>query len=117
MNLVLTVIVDRANRVREEAICQELDTDGSGDLSLEEVLIGYENIEGFKVVLELLDIRREDLEGVFSLLDIDSSGSVTYSEFVDELIKMQSNDFRFLLTFIKHRLGDVQERSKKTLKL
>jgi len=131
MNLILAVIVERAaearerdveNRLKEKRreqeeqkaamleLCSNLDKDGDGTLSLQEFLFAYDNNLEFKRKLQLMDIQREELKAVFKVLDQDSSGDVSYTEFCDKLHEIQTRDTRTMLTFIKLNVSEVRQR-------
>jgi len=138
MNLILTVIVDRATEARFEderqkvqekkdeavkhkhrlrKICEAMDEDGSGCLTLEEIELGFETNEEFYDTLQLMDIGKEDLKTVFTILDDDNSGSVTYTEFCDHLYKMKTEEAQTMLTFIKYHVEDVHVKVSEQLKM
>eukprot|EP00747_Dinoflagellata_sp_TGD_P103301 gnl/TRDRNA2_/TRDRNA2_168918_c2_seq1.p1 gnl/TRDRNA2_/TRDRNA2_168918_c2~~gnl/TRDRNA2_/TRDRNA2_168918_c2_seq1.p1 ORF type:complete len:385 (-),score=49.95 gnl/TRDRNA2_/TRDRNA2_168918_c2_seq1:47-1111(-) len=96
------------NRIKE--ICKKIDKDGSGDLRLEEMLEGIETVPEFRDNLKILDIEDEDMPLVFSMLDSDRSGSISYDEFVDQLYKMVDQDEHSMLVFIKAYLNDIRHR-------
>merc|ERR1719253_754766 len=111
MNLILAVIIQRAQEAREGdqalkaqetlfvrdsakirlmKLCAIMDEDGSGNLTREELVGAYALDEEFRVMLTSMDIREEELDTIFYILDSDGSGEVSYEEFCDELIKLQT---------------------------
>jgi len=129
LNLILTVIVDRASEARADdenekvlekksefnrasnklmKLCIEMDEDNSGELTLEELETGYEKNPDFVATLRVMDVGKDDIKTVFAILDEDKSGTVTYDEFVDQLHKMKSQESHTLLVFIKHYITDVR---------
>lgn len=129
LNLILTVIVDRASEARADdehekveqkkrefnratnqltKICMEMDEDESGELTLEELETGFDTSEDFRNVLKVMDVGKDDIKTVFAILDEDKSGAVTYGEFVDQLHKMKSQESHTLLVFIKHYITDIR---------
>eukprot|EP00928_Gymnodinium_smaydae_P006860 TRINITY_DN12450_c0_g2_i2.p1 TRINITY_DN12450_c0_g2~~TRINITY_DN12450_c0_g2_i2.p1 ORF type:complete len:280 (-),score=47.30 TRINITY_DN12450_c0_g2_i2:780-1574(-) len=123
LNLILTVIVDRASDARAEdherqlvekqkdfdraasklaAMCEHLDEDGDGHLTLEELHRGFDDLQHFADFLKIMDVDRSQIETVFEILDTDGNGTVTYTEFVEELHKMKHQETHTLLIFIKH---------------
>jgi hypothetical protein len=129
MNLILTVIVDRAAEARadDEAFLLDekkegymnsqkrlltefkiLDADDSGVVSLREMQQGYDEGGTFASALKAMDVDKSDLETVFSIIDQDRSGSVTYTEFASELHKMKTQDSHILLVFIKHYVLELR---------
>eukprot|EP00448_Togula_jolla_P007385 CAMPEP_0170603574 /NCGR_PEP_ID=MMETSP0224-20130122/18983_1 /TAXON_ID=285029 /ORGANISM="Togula jolla, Strain CCCM 725" /LENGTH=627 /DNA_ID=CAMNT_0010928461 /DNA_START=64 /DNA_END=1947 /DNA_ORIENTATION=- len=135
MNLVLAVIVDRAQEARESKatdrlrgeigvtgqclvdIFDQLDKDGSGDLTLEEVLSGYDHISDFRVATARMQISRHDLEVVFQLLDEDNSGCVNKFEFVDGLSRMKTENNHTLLLFIRYYVTELRANTREQLHL
>lgn len=136
LNLVLTVIVDVANQARdndelrkmaekakafEDAkaplydLCQELDTDHSGQLSLQELVDAMDANRKFASMMAFLDISKEDMQSIFSVLDEDHSGAVSYQEFIEQLHKLKSQDMHTMLVFIKAYLNDVRWKVDESL--
>jgi len=131
LNMLLGVIVERATEAknvtnREEAakkdrefddaarhlyhLCTELDTDQSGRITFAEFEAGFEDNPEFADILRVMDIDREDLEVVFSMLDVDRSGDVAYEEFVEQLHNMKSRESHTLLIFIKFYVMEIKNR-------
>eukprot|EP00443_Scrippsiella_acuminata_P056291 CAMPEP_0115503646 /NCGR_PEP_ID=MMETSP0271-20121206/69588_1 /TAXON_ID=71861 /ORGANISM="Scrippsiella trochoidea, Strain CCMP3099" /LENGTH=487 /DNA_ID=CAMNT_0002932753 /DNA_START=13 /DNA_END=1473 /DNA_ORIENTATION=+ len=138
VNLIVTVIVDVANTAREAdelrkiedrarefskiqkqllKLCEELDTDHSGDLSLEELLFAMDHNARFAQLMATLDIGKDDMHVVFRVLDEDHSGSVMYKEFVDQLHKVKSQDTQTTLIFIKGHLNEVRSKVSEQLSI
>jgi hypothetical protein len=128
-NLILAVIVDKALQAHDANIaaaakakmkqeelaihefnhlCRGLDTDGSGSLSLEEMLEGFDNVAEFRNILELLDIGRDDLKFLFHMMDQDRSGECDYDEFGRELVKIKNENIQTILSFMKHHVVETQ---------
>jgi len=138
LNLILAVIVDKAQEARNEdeahtlkeketqyqqvatqiaKLCEDLATDNDGLTQEEELLNGYEINSRFSSMLELMDIRREDLKALFSILDSDRSGSVSYTEFVDEMYRMKTQADHTLLAFIRHTRSVTSRKIEEQLYL
>lgn len=130
INVILAVIVDAALKASQEDageivrlkaeankaaanklldMCRDMDEDGSGDLTLDELLVGYESNLEFQQHLKAMDIGQDDMKVVYSILDNDDDGSVSYNEFISELIKMKSHDSHTLLVFIKHQVTEIRK--------
>jgi len=128
LNLILTVIVNAAQRAHDDDLerkfdqrlhmfdaakielldmCCKLDLNGTGDLTLPEIKAGFAE-EGFAKIMSLLDMQISDIELVFSILDEDRSGTVTYTEFVEQLHKMKSQDTHTMLVFIKGYVNELR---------
>mmetsp|Transcript_126490 Transcript_126490/g.366180 ORF Transcript_126490/g.366180 Transcript_126490/m.366180 type:complete len:571 (+) Transcript_126490:76-1788(+) len=135
-NLLLGVMVERASeanaetlkelaakkeKARQEAseklykMCEELDVDGSGTLTFDELLQGYQEHPEFACSMELMDIDERDLDIVFDMLDTDCSGDVDYKEFVEQLHMMKSGEPHTLLIFIKYYTMEMRASLNKAL--
>ena len=57
-----------------DKIFKEIDIDGDGNLSKEEILIGYEKHFG--------PISEEQVDEMFAKIDLDGNGTIDYTEFV-----------------------------------
>lgn len=71
-----------------EKVFRALDKNGDGQLSKEEILEGYEEHFG-------MPINEEEVDKMFTNIDIDGSGSIDYTEFVMATMNeknMSSND-------------------------
>lgn len=138
LNLILTVIVDGAAQARADdldeqvekkkqdcnvarekllQLCADMDNDDSGELGLEELAAGYQDNAEFASTLNLMDVGADDLEMVFEILDEDKSGTVTFTEFVDQLHKMKTQESHTLLIFIKHHVNEIREKVTQQLSL
>merc|ERR1712072_798305 len=90
-------------------ICHDMDADGSGELSKEELLEGYDEREDFREAITELSLCREDLTIAFAGMDADKSGAVSYMEFVNKIYKLKDTDTQFLLERINYNLAQVKE--------
>lgn len=138
MNVILAVIVDTALKASQEDvgellkhkadqynlaqvhlmdICKEMDADGSGDLTEEEIIGGFDSHADFRDILLSMDIKKEDMHVVFSILDSDMSGTVHYEEFIQELFKMKKHDSHTMLVFIKHYVTEIRRDVREQLKV
>jgi len=130
MNLILTCIVDQAVQFREQdaeyqmndrrdtfkAKCvqlistfHEMDGDGSGALSLEELLNGFQKNHDFARTLHLMGVNVDDVRILFSLMDADGSGMVSYREFVKGLYQVQTSGVPTQISFIKHQIHETRK--------
>jgi len=75
---------------------------------LEELYRGFTDSDAFADTMAVMDLRREDLQIVFKILDEDGSGSVTYKEFIEQLHKMKSQDTQTMLIFIKGYVNELR---------
>jgi len=130
LNVILAVIVDSALKVSQDdaqevikkktaefdavkaklkQICHEMDADESHDLSLQELLEGFDSNIPFRNELSSMDVKKDDMHAVFGILDSDNSGKVNYDEFIEELHKMKTHDAHTLLVFIKFYVVEVRK--------
>jgi len=87
-----------------------MDEDGSGSLTLDELINGFQNNEEFRDALTMMELNEDDLEIVFKIMDNDRSGALDYHEFVDELQRMQKREMHMLLVFIKYYVQQIREK-------
>eukprot|EP00931_Biecheleriopsis_adriatica_P073287 TRINITY_DN47606_c0_g1_i1.p1 TRINITY_DN47606_c0_g1~~TRINITY_DN47606_c0_g1_i1.p1 ORF type:complete len:612 (+),score=105.06 TRINITY_DN47606_c0_g1_i1:84-1919(+) len=113
LNLILSVIVDNAQRAHADdlvfqtahklqeahslqrdliAMCHELDTDNDKSITLNELLEGYENLPNMSKKLTVLGVQRAELNSLFHVLDEDRSGQLDYEELVSKLVKLKTQD-------------------------
>eukprot|EP00930_Biecheleria_cincta_P039547 TRINITY_DN2717_c0_g1_i1.p1 TRINITY_DN2717_c0_g1~~TRINITY_DN2717_c0_g1_i1.p1 ORF type:complete len:536 (-),score=119.83 TRINITY_DN2717_c0_g1_i1:195-1802(-) len=124
LNLVVAAVVDEfaEQRVRDvNSIAQEMDEnmqedlkflakvfekideDGSGELSLEELIEGARKIPEFRSRLRVMDIDQDDLQQLFHMLDEDLSGAIAPEEFMDALSRWL-NESRTASRFVKYNV-------------
>eukprot|EP00439_Symbiodinium_sp_Y106_P080652 s160_g19.t1 len=123
MNLILAVIVERAAEARENdqtrkmqrkdrstssdaerekhmvelaLLCDSMDRDGSGSLH------GFDNNNQFATLMQVMDIRRADMDTIFNVLDHDSSGEVSYVEFCQQLGNFRKRDPLMMNSLIRY---------------
>jgi len=129
-NLILGVIVDVAQESRKGLMKElerkrtmarkesqtsllkifiDMDSDGSGSLTKDELVIGYEENQGFRDALKCLDISKEDLDIIWIIMDEDKSGHVLYNEFVAELYNLKNSDTQFMIAYIKYYITIIKD--------
>eukprot|EP00931_Biecheleriopsis_adriatica_P075289 TRINITY_DN49191_c0_g1_i1.p1 TRINITY_DN49191_c0_g1~~TRINITY_DN49191_c0_g1_i1.p1 ORF type:complete len:650 (-),score=134.60 TRINITY_DN49191_c0_g1_i1:106-2055(-) len=127
-NLILSVIVDTAATTRDENMKQKMkeqrkkesedaqqlydtmariDADGSGTLTLQELLTGYDEDAGTQEKLLALGIDRPELEFLFHEMDYDESSVLSYSDFVETIIKAETQDNRMQLMMLKLQMKKI----------
>jgi len=127
MNLILAVIVDSASDSKsdlqeeklelqqqeyEEArksflrLCSELDADGNGSLTKDEISQGLRH-PNFERTMMAAKLKNEDMDNLFDVLDFDNSGTVNYNEFVNFFSKMRHADLSLLVLEITRLQGMV----------
>lgn len=130
MNLILAVIVEKAAEARQNdldrklqqkdldrernmvdlaLLCDRMDTDGSGALSLEEMLHGYVNERKFYTLMQESGIEKDDLQTMFNVLDADDSGEVDYVEFCNQLGKCPKRDPMMLAAMTRYSVMEVRK--------
>eukprot|EP00930_Biecheleria_cincta_P082930 TRINITY_DN72564_c0_g1_i1.p1 TRINITY_DN72564_c0_g1~~TRINITY_DN72564_c0_g1_i1.p1 ORF type:complete len:607 (-),score=85.92 TRINITY_DN72564_c0_g1_i1:446-2266(-) len=129
MNLVLTVIVNAAQTAYDADIgrklearqrsfehakkelllmCEDLDKDSSGCLTIEEISAGYDASAEFQTCMQVLDLGQDEVNLIFSVMDEDHNGTVSYVEFVEQLYKMKTQETHTLLIFMKGLLQELR---------
>ncbi|CAE7337450.1 unnamed protein product [Symbiodinium natans] len=127
-NLILAVIVERAAQGRDKdqerkikqkeeercknmidlaVLCATMDEDNSGSLSLEEMLHGYDRNEDFRKLMQ--DIKREDMQTIFRVLDSDDSGEVSYLEFCQHLGSFLERDPVVMHSLVKYSIMELRK--------
>lgn len=95
-------------------ICQTLDADQSGSLSIEEFMDGFHQNVEFKECLEVMHVTSiDDLQMIFNICDDDDSGDVNYHEFVEQLRRIKNSGSELLLhyvTDIRHALTSLRNQ-------
>lgn len=117
-----TLAADMDNALKEDVrffkhIFRNIDEDGSGDISLEELLNGARAEPAFRSRLRVMDIDETDLAHLFDMLDIDKSGTIDSDEFVTTLSRWRHESktaARFVKYNILHSMA-IQEQHTQTL--
>eukprot|EP00931_Biecheleriopsis_adriatica_P120938 TRINITY_DN96023_c0_g1_i1.p1 TRINITY_DN96023_c0_g1~~TRINITY_DN96023_c0_g1_i1.p1 ORF type:complete len:623 (+),score=131.26 TRINITY_DN96023_c0_g1_i1:37-1869(+) len=130
-NLILAVVVEKAAEAHEvdverklrkvaadrkkaeerlSELCGLIDENCDGVISLEELMDYYNNHQELRNVMMTLDIREQDLENVFNLMDRDGSGDLTYSEVVQCISRADTNDLKRHIMMLKLQMQDVWTR-------
>eukprot|EP00435_Cladocopium_sp_Y103_P028072 s65_g7.t1 len=124
LNLIVAVVVDtfaeaRQNDVQSLAeemedevehdrqvlasIFQRIDKDGSGELTLAELVKGAREDSIFHSRLRIMDIDEDDLQQLFYMIDHDNSGTVEVDEFIGPLSRW-AHDSKTAPRFIKYNM-------------
>lgn len=133
LNLIVAVIVDSAHQAREADIMNmaakkdaaraaawdcfsdlvnELDENGDGDISVEELKTGVLNNHDLSAYLTVMGIEEQDLAMVFELLDADGDGSVTHEEFTHQLYQMKTQELPIAVCYIRHSVSKLHAELK-----
>lgn len=131
MNMILAGIVDCAMEARKGSLhelakerhkeakeakgrildlCQQLDEDAGGSLTLEELQKGMEDIPVFSDSMEALGIDQQQLPTVFKLMDRRGEGSINYKDFVDEIFLMQNSDPETVMVFNQFYVRQIHDK-------
>lgn len=124
VNLIVAVVIDtfadsRQNDVQNLAeeledeiehdrtalakLFKRIDKDGSGQLTLEELIQGARHDRAFQSRLRVMDIDENDLQQLFHMIDIDESGTIEVSEFIGPLSRW-AHDSKTAPRFIKYNM-------------
>jgi len=138
LNILMSVVVSKAEDARKDnqeeqlqeklseyedakrkllVICEDLDDNKNGTLTLQELENGMQTSEVFANAMRMLDIEPKDLPVLFQVLDDDNSGSVSHTEFVSNLHKMKTQDSHTLQVFIQHHCQQLAKSMSSELGL
>lgn len=130
LNLILAVIVERAAEARENdqeaklkkkqqdraksmeelaLLCANMDVNNNGMVSFDELLQGYDELPDFQRLMDVMDIKREDMETVFHVLDSDDSQEVSYLEFCQNLGAFFRRDPVIMQSLVKYSVLEVRK--------
>ncbi|CAE7484929.1 unnamed protein product, partial [Symbiodinium sp. CCMP2456] len=106
--------LERTKNMEELAkLCAGLDDDGNGLMSLEEILNGFDSMDGFQRLMESMDIRREEIETIFSVLDSENTGAVPYLDFCTHLGGFRKRDPIVMHSIVKYKTMQIQSLIQK----
>lgn len=91
------------NREELQELFQRIDKDGSGQLSLEELITGARRDPVLQSRLRVMDIDENDMKQLFSMIDVDKSGTIEASEFIGPLSRWV-HDSKTAPRFIKYNM-------------
>ncbi|CAE8593115.1 unnamed protein product [Polarella glacialis] len=86
-----------------QKIFDQIDEDGSGELSLDEVLLAAKTLPEFKSRLRVMDIDEQDLVQMFEMIDGDGSGFVDPEEFISAMNRWASTS-KTAARFVKYQM-------------
>merc|ERR1719410_2530009 len=81
-----------------------IDADGSGAISLDELMDAYNSDDSTQERLQALGLDKTDLVKLYELMDTDGEGEVSYVQIVSQLRKAENADQRMQLMMIKLHL-------------
>ncbi|CAE7344048.1 SCN1A [Symbiodinium natans] len=124
LNLIVAVVVDTFAEARErdvlnlaeemernhendkkflQKVFERIDEDGSGELTLEELVEGARKDPEFQSRLRVMDIDEVDLQQLFEMIDVDGSGAIEAAEFIAPLSRWV-HDSKTAPRFIKYNM-------------
>jgi len=130
LNLILAVIVERAAEARENdheakikqkqkdrsrsmedlaSFCASMDEDNNGMISFEELWKGYEEVSEFKKLMEVMDLKREDMATVFNVLETDFNQEVPYLELCQHLGSFFKRDPVIMQSLVRYSVMEVRK--------
>lgn len=128
VNLILAVIVDAAAASREEdsiaklekkkkaqaesikklyKLMEQLDSDNSGSVSLDELLEGYDADPKIQAMFSAMKIERSDLEMLFEYLVKEDGDDLSYAELVTALRRASEQDTKVQLMVLKLQMDKM----------
>jgi len=124
VNLIVAVVVDTFAEARENdvqnlaeemeaeiqqdsktlaKVFERIDKDGSGQLTLEDLIEGARTDPAFQSRLRVMDIDENDLQQLFQMIDSDGSGTIEAAEFIGPLSRW-AHDSKTAPRFIKYNM-------------
>lgn len=91
-------------------ICEDMDADSSGTISLQELLEGYDRDDRIQQEMTLMDIEREEIACIYKLFDTENTDELPYESFIAQLYRCKNRNTTTLLMLIKHRLQEIHSR-------
>eukprot|EP00931_Biecheleriopsis_adriatica_P005037 TRINITY_DN106604_c0_g1_i1.p1 TRINITY_DN106604_c0_g1~~TRINITY_DN106604_c0_g1_i1.p1 ORF type:complete len:620 (-),score=87.83 TRINITY_DN106604_c0_g1_i1:202-2061(-) len=137
-NLILAVIVERAREAHEQDIksqiaeaeqqranaeatfrdiCTEIDLDGDGAISLDEMMCAFDDHPEMAACLRLLDLDKSDMGHLYNIMDADNSGDLTFEEICSFIHKSDSQDVRAQIMMLRLQIEDVWVRVRDSLEV
>ena len=86
-----------------------MDENNNGMVSFDELLNGYDQLPEFQHLMDVMDIKREDMETVFHVLDSDDSQEVSYLEFCQNLGAFFRRDPVIMQSLVKYSVLEVRK--------
>jgi len=135
MNLILAVIVEKAaearannkerNKMKKEiereaqmvelaVLCDALDGDNNGKVSLDEMLDGFDKHDTFYKLMQHMDIARDEVEVVFNVLS-GKGTEVDYMEFCQHLNTFNKRDPMMIQSMIKYSVMELRHVLKQDI--
>lgn len=96
------------NMIELAVLCDRMDEDGSGALSLKEMLHGFDTDVNFKSLMAFMDIERDDMQTIFQVLDSDGSGEVDYVEFCHHLGSCGKRDPLMMSSLTRYSIMELK---------
>merc|ERR1719261_363119 len=86
-----------------------MDTDEDGNITLEELRRGTEEISELNAQLSAMGVEWHDLQMVFEMFDDKQIGKIPINEFVNHLYKMQTHEHKTTHVFVRHYVEDIRK--------
>eukprot|EP00929_Paragymnodinium_shiwhaense_P049824 TRINITY_DN25127_c0_g2_i1.p1 TRINITY_DN25127_c0_g2~~TRINITY_DN25127_c0_g2_i1.p1 ORF type:complete len:658 (+),score=139.22 TRINITY_DN25127_c0_g2_i1:86-2059(+) len=114
---VATLAVEMESVEREEKewlsrVFRELDEDGSGQVTFQELTEGALRVRDFQDWLRVMDVDSHDLERLFSIIDADDSGEIDVVEFIEILYRLRHSDATTMGKLMKHMLDNLEKKAQ-----
>eukprot|EP00929_Paragymnodinium_shiwhaense_P019475 TRINITY_DN13262_c0_g1_i3.p1 TRINITY_DN13262_c0_g1~~TRINITY_DN13262_c0_g1_i3.p1 ORF type:complete len:737 (-),score=92.90 TRINITY_DN13262_c0_g1_i3:446-2626(-) len=88
---------------------EAIDADCSREISLEELIEWARNSKEFGQWLRVMDLDGNDLQRLFSMLDVDRNGAIEIEEFIDMLHRLKNAESRTTVKMVKHVVETVEQ--------
>jgi len=128
VNLILTVIVERAADARQKdlhalakakaaareglnkkllELCKKIDNNGDNQLTRDEMTEAFDQCQDFQDLMTNIDIQKSELELIMKVADKDCSGFLDYREFCEELSRYKSFDNAMMIVMARISLQEM----------
>lgn len=137
LNLIVAAIVDANIAAREDdvaiaakmaahfqqsswnsfsSICQEMDQDKSGDISIREFKEFWKTNDELQHHLTIMGVQEKDMDRLLEIMDEDGNGTLEHDEFVEQFTQMRTlkekTTLYFLLKFVQNIEKGLEQQNE-----
>ena len=96
------------NMVELAVLCASLDKDNDGSIGLTELSNGYDELPEFRHLMEHVDIKKDEMEQIFCVLDEDRDGHLSYLNFCQKVGGFFKRDPLMMQSIIQVSIKDLK---------
>ena len=90
-------------------LCASMDIDNNGRLSLEEMQAAYDEVEEFAKLMQVMDMKKEDMETVFRVMADISTEEVSYLDLCQSISSFFKRDPIIMQSLVKFSIQEVRK--------